>query len=113
MAWLIPTVNAQMSLNAVAQTDLEHHLAYLDSVRGFHEQARKIFYSYLLSNQPAPAVDWQRMPRHQFADEERSVPFPAPSISLLLIGASFCVIGLRRLRSGSGNQSKGEGEITN
>jgi ABC-2 type transport system permease protein len=98
MAWLIPTVNAQISLNAIAQTDLEHHLAYLDSVRGFHEQARKFFYSYLLSNEPAPAVDWQRLPRHRFADEERSVSFPAPSISLLLIGASFCVIGLRQLR---------------
>jgi ABC-2 type transport system permease protein len=85
LAWLIPTINAQASFNHIAQTDLDHHLVYLDSVRSFHEQVRRFFYPYILCNGPTPAVNWRQLPNHRHSDEERRVPFPFTSLSLLLI----------------------------
>jgi ABC-2 type transport system permease protein len=91
LAWLTPTINAQLSLNRIAQTDLANHLAYLDSVRDFHEQVRRFFYPHLLCNGPAPAVDWGRMPRHQFQDEAHSIPASALGLSLLSLLLILCL----------------------
>ncbi|MBX3278670.1 MAG: DUF3526 domain-containing protein [Acidobacteria bacterium] len=74
LALLTPPINAQASFNCISQTDLHDHLAYLDSVRDFHQQIRMFFYPYLMRNEAAPAVDWERLPRHRFEDESRSVP---------------------------------------
>jgi len=97
LAWLIPTINAQASFNHIAQTDLVNHLAYLDSVRGFHEQMRKFFYQYILCDGPAPDVSWRRLPQHRYSDEDSRVPFPFTSLSLLLICALMFPVALARL----------------
>ena len=100
LAWFVPTINAQTALNKIAQTELENHLAYLDSVRGFHEQVRRFFYPYLLCNGPSPDVDWRRLPRHQFQDEAHPVPASALGLSLLsmlTMSALLALLALKRL----------------
>jgi ABC-2 type transport system permease protein len=94
LAWLTPTINAQLSLNRIAQTDLANHLAYLDSVRDFHEQVRRFVYPHLLCNGPAPAVDWGRLPRHQFQDEAHPIPASALSLSLLSLLTMSALLAL-------------------
>ena len=86
-AWFTPTINAQSAFNQIAQTDLENHLAYLDSVRSFHAQVRQFFYPLLMRNDAPPPVNWEQMPRHQFNDEAQAASFPLSSLSLLAISA--------------------------
>lgn len=91
LAWLVPPINAQTAFNKIAQTELENNLAYLDSVRSFHEQIRQNFYPALMrpdTRDAAPLpVNWQRLPRHQFSAETRVLSFPRSSLSLLLLSA--------------------------
>lgn len=103
LAWFVPPVNAQMAFNKIAQTELENHLAYLDSVRNFHEQIRQNFYPALMrpatSDAAPPPDNWQRLPRHQFRAESHTLSFPRTSLSLLLLSAILLGLALRRMRS--------------
>jgi ABC-2 type transport system permease protein len=101
LAWITPTVNAQFAFNQIAQTDLANHLAYLDSVRGYHEAARRFFYPFLMRNDEAPSVNWAQLPRHQFGDEAQGVSFPLPSLSLLAISAGLILLAGRRMDQSS------------
>ncbi len=101
LAWLTPTINAQAAFNQIAQTDLENHLAYLDSVRNFHEQVRRFFYPALLRNDAPPPINWQQLPRHQFHDEAQPLSFPAYSLSLLALSFVCAALAMWRLRRGA------------
>jgi ABC-2 type transport system permease protein len=101
LAWVAPTINAQSAFNQIAQTDLAHHLAYLDSVRGYHEAARRFFYPFLMRNGDPPAVNWEQLPRHQFLDETQIVSFPPSSLSLLAISAGLILLAGKRMRRAS------------
>jgi ABC-2 type transport system permease protein len=85
LAWFVPPINAQTAFNQIAQTELENHLAYLDSVRSFHEQIRRHFYPAMMRNDAPPPINWQQLPRHQFSAETQPQPFPLPGLSLLLL----------------------------
>lgn len=85
LAWIVPTINAQVAFNQIAQTELDDHLAYLDSVRLFHEQVRKHFYPYLLCNDAPPPVNWAQLPRHQFRAETSGPHVPVSVLSLLVL----------------------------
>lgn len=97
-AWIVPTINAQSALNQIAQTELTNHLAYLNSVRRFHEQVRCYFYPAMMRNDALPPINWQQLPRHQFQDEAQTVSFPLASLSLLALSA---VLFLTAVRSGN------------
>lgn len=103
LAWLVPTINAQTAFNKIAQTELENHLAYLDSVRSFHEQIRRHFYPALMrpdtSDAAPPPINWQQLPRHQFSAETRVLSFPRSSLSLLLLSVILLSLAQRRMRS--------------
>jgi ABC-type transport system involved in multi-copper enzyme maturation permease subunit len=96
LAWVVPTINAQTALNQIAQTELENHLAYLDSVRSFHEQMRRYFYPVLMRNDAPPPMDWQQLPRHQFHDEAQTPGFPVAALSLLAISVGLALWSQRR-----------------
>ncbi len=96
LAWLVPTINAQIAFNHIAQTELDHHLAYLASVRGFHEQVRRSIYPFLMRNDAPPPINWQRLPRHQFQDEAQAVSFPLTSLSLLALSVVLFLTAARR-----------------
>ncbi|MCI0388883.1 MAG: DUF3526 domain-containing protein [Acidobacteria bacterium] len=98
MAWLMPTINTQTSFNAIAQTELDNHLTYLDSVRGFHERVRKFFYPFMMRNDAPPPVSWKQLPRHHYDDEAQAVSFPSTSLSLLLLSLMLIALAMRRMR---------------
>jgi ABC-2 type transport system permease protein len=99
LAWFVPTINAQSAFNQIAQTDLENHLAYLDSVRHFHEQVRRFLYPFLLRNDAPPPVNWEQLPRHQFHGEAQAASFPLASLSLLALSAAL-LVGARQRMNG-------------
>jgi len=101
LAWVAPAINAQAAFNQITQTDLANHLAYLDSVRGYHEAARRFFYPFLMRDGEPPPVNWERLPRHQFHDEKQTVSFPLSSLSLLAISAGLILLAGRRMRRAS------------
>lgn len=109
LAWVTPTINAQTAFNRIAQTELENHLAYLDSVRQFHEQVRKHFYPFLLRNDAPPPINWQQLPSHSFNAERlahQAVLFPSACWSLLAISLGFCWLAQFRLRARPTSLSK-------
>jgi ABC-2 type transport system permease protein len=99
LAWFVPTINAQAAFNQIAQTELENHLAYLDSVRVFHEQIRQRFYPAMMRNDAPPPIDWKQLPRHQFSAEVQPQMFPLPGLSLLLLSAIIFWLTPKGLRS--------------
>lgn len=103
LAWFVPTINAQTALNKIAQTELENHLAYLDSVRSFHEQIRQYFYPALMRPETSaaapPPIAWQTLPRHQFNAETHMRSFPRSSLSLLLLSVLLFGLAQPRMRT--------------
>lgn len=99
LAWLVPTISAQAALNQLAQTELENHLAYLDSVRDFHERVRQFFYPALMRDSVGPPIRWEYLPQHQFSDEAGVVAFPAYGFSLLVMSAVLLLLARRRINA--------------
>jgi ABC-2 type transport system permease protein len=98
IAWLVPTINAQFSFNQIAHTELENHLAYLDSVRDFHAGVRDYFYPAMMRNDPPPFINWSQLPRHEFNAEASPVAFSASCLSLFGVAVAFGVIAQWNLR---------------
>lgn len=62
IAVFLPSVNAQIGLNRIAETDLDSHIAYLEWVRIYHERIRRYFYPYIFRESPIEVVPWQSLP---------------------------------------------------
>jgi len=94
-SWL-PPATVLLAQHALARTDLDSHLAYLDSVSAFHESLKQFFFPAVFDNRPVSAIDWTAMPTHDFTDTR-----PASYrllITALLQGLLLLVAGLWRLR---------------
>lgn len=98
LAWIVPTINAQTAFNQIAQTELDNHLAYLDSVRRFHEQIRLHFYPAMMRNDQPPPIKWSNLPHHQFNDELFPAVFPMTSLSLLALSLLLLLWSQLRLQ---------------
>ncbi len=97
---LAPPALIQSELSRLAATGLGAHLAYLDSVRTYHERLRRHFYPFLFREEPAPPVSWSGVPAHRFTDE--SLPrVPIEDLSWIVIPSLAMCVGaataLRRL----------------
>lgn len=82
-AWFLPTVAAQMRFSEIAQTDLESHLRYLDSVRNFHERIRTHFYPHIFRDAKVADVDLRLAPQHEF-DNKKTVTLLTSQIFTVL-----------------------------
>ena len=56
--WFVPTIHAQLSLNALAQSDLNHHIDYWEALEAFHEEKRLYFYPRIFQNTAVADEDW-------------------------------------------------------
>ena len=65
---LFPPALFQSALNGIARTDLDAHLAYLDSVAHYHEALKTYFFPVAFHEMPVADVSWNGAPRHRFAD---------------------------------------------
>jgi ABC-2 type transport system permease protein len=97
LAWLSPAALVQSALTRLAASGLATHLDYLDSVRAHHTRLRAFFYPYLFRDAPIPAVDWRRLPRHQFTDEAQPVTASGEFGKLLVLSLALLPVSLRLL----------------
>lgn len=97
LALWIPPAALQLALTQVARTDLDSHIGYLQSVAAYHEQMKQQFLPAIFDGRPVAAVDWARLPRHQWSD-----PTPpqtaAPLASLSVLAGLTLLLGARQLR---------------
>lgn len=91
LAWLAPPAMMESALTRIAGTGLDAHIAYIDSVRGFHERLRRHFYPMLFRDPPAPPVNWAALPGHRFSDEELPVEF---AVEVFVLAAEAAAIAL-------------------
>ncbi|UYQ94168.1 DUF3526 domain-containing protein [Chitinophaga horti] len=59
-ALFFPTMQAQLQFTAIAGTDLDRHLAYLDSTGVFHEQKKLHFYPKIFGDSAVVNEDWSK-----------------------------------------------------
>jgi ABC-2 type transport system permease protein len=99
---MFPPALFQSALNAIARTDLDAHLAYLDSVASFHEQLKRYFYPVAFHDMPADTVAWNGAPRHRFEEDPATPGRGGPHGVLLAAWAAAAALGasvsLARLR---------------
>ena len=97
LAWAAPPALLQTAISRIAATGLDAHLAYVDSLRAFHEQVRRFFYPLLFRDPPIPATDWNVAPTHRFSDETQEVEFPEEIAILFAVTAAAIGFGFHRL----------------
>ncbi|MGI8467437.1 MAG: ABC transporter permease [Pyrinomonadaceae bacterium] len=102
IAMFLPSVNAQMQLNRISETDLDSHIAYLEWVRKYHEQIRKYFYPYIFRDSLIEAVHWQNLPAelpdYLYSREPAQNFLSKEIISLFLLTCLIYAIVRRNLR---------------
>jgi hypothetical protein len=79
----VPSVAAQLQFNEIAQTDLENHLRYLDSVRIITRKFARRF-TARLSCDESRRIRFENRPRHAVSKRDRTNPFS---------GVFFCDFG--------------------
>ena len=81
--YLIPSVHAQLHLNALSRADLTNYLAYQDRLADFHKRKRLGFYEAIFALQPVSSVDWDQHETEYFRDS-RGVNWLTATLPLLL-----------------------------
>lgn len=88
--WLFPTIHTQLSLNALARSDLNHHIGYWEALEVFHEEKRLYFYPRIFQNTAVADEDWDSfvLGHHQGEIQLNglSAIWPLVLMSLLALG---------------------------
>jgi ABC-2 type transport system permease protein len=93
----VPPLGVQLALNRIAGTDLANHLAYLDSVREYHEALERALYPVVLREGMADEVNWAGLPRHRLSGEGTTIP-PLSELGILFaLTAGLATLGFLRL----------------
>ncbi len=98
LAWLSPALSAQLSLNALAGTDLPAHLAFQQSATRYHDALRAFYYPFLFNKIPFTHADYARLPTHSFTSPSDTGAAWAGLEQLLLSTVAVCALGLGLLR---------------
>ncbi len=69
LSWLSPALATQLSLNALAGTDLPAHLAFQQSATRYHTALRAFYYPFLFRKIPFTHADYARLPTHTFTSQ--------------------------------------------
>lgn len=95
-AWL-PSVRMQLSMNALAHTDLDSHMHFLDATARFHERMRLEMYPKIFGDVRADEMDWSKYQPEYYSYETREGVLPmmlgTAVLTLLLV-----VLGTLRAR---------------
>ena len=95
---VLASVNVQVLLHRLADTDLAAQLAYQDRIAAYHTQLRRFFYPYLFEERAMTRADLAQLPRY----EHVAAPGRLPTGQLLALGVlalALLAIGLRKLRT--------------
>ena len=97
IATFFPTLHTQLSLNSLAQSDLQNHLLFLDSTKRFHEKTRLFFYDKIFEEQPVNSVNWKDIKLEYFSAGE-DIAWLKMLLPLLLLAIVFFGIAGRKLK---------------
>ena len=95
---LLASVNVQVLLHRLADTDLAAQLAYQDRIAAYHTQLREFFYPYLFDEQPFTQADLAKLPVYEGGPAQGSLPL-GQVLALGLLAAVILLVGLRKLRT--------------
>lgn len=88
--WLFPTIHTQLSVSALARSDLNHHIGYWEALEAFHEEKRLYFYPRIFQNTAVADEDWDSFVLEHHQGEIQlsglSAIWPLILMSLLAIG---------------------------
>jgi len=105
-AVLLPPALLQSALTGVAQTDIESHLAYQQSVRDFHEALKRYFLPAIFLNHTIDDVDWASAPVHTHVPRDDRSAIWRQALVLSLQAVALTVLGIvllaRRVRVSGG-----------
>jgi len=59
IAQFFPPLQVQLSMNAIANTSLTHHIDFLDATTEFHEDLRLQFYPKVFEGNLSNSIDWE------------------------------------------------------
>jgi ABC-2 type transport system permease protein len=102
---LFPPALFQRALNAMAGTDLESHLAYLDSVRAYHESLKRWYFPAIFDDRPISQMDWGSAPVHRHQATPRASTFTGAAWRLVLVTLVVLIGGLVLLARASASPS--------
>lgn len=94
LGWLLPGVAAQASLHRLAGSDLEAHLGFLDTVRGFHEAQRRHLYPFVFEERPWTAAARASVP--EYVPGSAHTALPATLLLMLLLALTATLVGATR-----------------
>jgi ABC-2 type transport system permease protein len=98
LGWLSPAPAVQTLAHRVADTDMEAHLAWQDSIIAFHERLKIFYYPYLFEERAFDRADFAALPTY----EARPATGSLNGLSLLALavlaglGVAAGLIGARR-----------------
>lgn len=95
---LLASVNVQVLLHRLADTDLAAQLAYQDRIAAYHTQLREFFYPYLFNEQPFTQADLAKLPMYEAGVSTGTLPL-GQVLALALMAAVIMLVGLRKLRT--------------
>ena len=65
LSYFIPSLLLQNSFNRIAETDLEDHINYLESVKKYHQAISEFFYPYLFKGNSIDEKAWDHFPEFE------------------------------------------------
>lgn len=92
LGWVSPSAAAQTLIHRMADTDLEAHLAYQESITAFHERLKTFYYPYMFEERPFDRQDFAALPTYVARGGTGSLP----RLPLLALG----VLGLIAIGAG-------------
>jgi len=98
LAWVSPAINAQVSLTALAGTDLPTHLAFQQSATRYHDALRAFYYPYLFRKVAFTHADYDKEPTHTFTSISEIGTAASGLWKLLISVAVVWAVGLLLLR---------------
>lgn len=97
--WLLPSVNVQVLLHRMADTDLQAQLAYQDRVGAHHAALRRYFYPYLFKEQPFGPAQFAGLPVYRAANGASRPHEPVIRLALLvLLSMGAAAFAMARIR---------------
>ncbi len=92
--WL-PPVRMQLSMNALAHTDLDSYMDFLEGTARFHEGLRLELYPKIFDNLPATEVDWGRY-RPEWHEPSAREPLLPMALGTTLLVLLLSLVGTWR-----------------
>lgn len=93
---VLASVNVQVLLHRLADSDLAAQLAYQDRIAAYHAQLRRFFYPYLFEERAMTQDDLAKLPRYEHVASSSSMSL-GQLLALGLLALALLAIGLRTL----------------